>query len=159
MTITYGPIVVHQFTNALDHVLIETHTFPDESALLAWLESQETTVFLEFQPVEEVLESSTFPDLDLVELSPQQPYEPNPQDFCPSCGGRIVDFEWGGYEDETGQRGHTRCRNVAIQRNNAAINRHNAERLRNLGENSAAESWYRLADEADAAADRMEKEQ
>lgn len=109
--------------------------------------------------IEEVLQSNTLPDLDLVELSPQQPYEPNPQDFCPSCGGRIADFEWGGYEDETGQRGHTRCRNVAIQRRNAAINRQNAERLRNLGEHSAAEGWYRLADEADAAADRMETEQ
>jgi len=52
---TFGPIVVHQFSNALDRDLIETHTFQQEDQLLAWLESQEVTVFLEFEPREEVL--------------------------------------------------------------------------------------------------------
>jgi len=48
-------LVVHQYTNALDSELIETHIFPDADAFQAWLDSQETTVFLEFQPRDEVL--------------------------------------------------------------------------------------------------------
>ena len=50
-----GQIVIHQYTNALDSELIETHVFPDGDAFQAWLDSQETTVFLEFQPREEAL--------------------------------------------------------------------------------------------------------
>ena len=44
-------LIVHQFTNALDHELIETHRFPDEDAFLAWLDSQESTVFIEVVPL------------------------------------------------------------------------------------------------------------
>lgn len=50
-----GPIVVHRYTNARDGAIIETLVFPDGDAFEAWLDSQETTVFLEFEPREEVL--------------------------------------------------------------------------------------------------------
>lgn len=144
---TLGPIVVEQLDRNDDP--IDLHVFPDGDAFLAWLDSQEHTVYLTIQPREEVIHQK-------VELSPQQPYEPVSLDFCPSCGLRIADFQEGGYEDESGQRGHLKCRNITIQRRNAAMNRANAERLRNMGEDSMAEHWYRLADEADAWADAQE---
>lgn len=87
-------LVVHQYTNALDHELIETHVFPDGDALQAWLESQEVTVFLEFEPIEEVI------DVRWLHV-----------DRCRVCGERVADFEPGGYENEDGQRGHFACDN------------------------------------------------
>jgi hypothetical protein len=75
-------------------VLIETHTFREDDAFLAWIDSQEVTVYLEIQPREEVRESPTFQSL---------------LDYCPGCGKKISDMEAGAYENEFGQRGHFRC--------------------------------------------------
>lgn len=106
----------------------ETHVFPDADAFVAWLDSQETTVSVEIQPREEVItpKSSTF--WDRVHNRPADIYTP-PED-------------------------RVELSPQAIQRRNAAINRQNAERLRNDGYDAAAEHWYRLADEAEAWADR-----
>jgi len=86
-----GPIVVHQFTNALDRNLIETHIFTTENDFLEWLEAADTTLFLEFEPRDEVIDVRT--DFD----------------HCPGCGKRVADFEADGFENETGQRGHFAC--------------------------------------------------
>jgi hypothetical protein len=88
------PIVVSQYTNALDHELIETHTFPDADAFQAWLDSQDVTVFLEFQPRDEVVGRSL--------------------DVCPGCGRRVPDFSPGGFESLDGQRGHFECMETVL---------------------------------------------
>lgn len=82
-------IVVSQYTNGLDHDLIQTHVFPSEDAFLAWLDSQEVTVYLEIQPRDEVIGR----DLDI----------------CPGCHRSVPDFAIGGFESIDGQRGHTHC--------------------------------------------------
>lgn len=48
-------IVVWQYASMGGGEVIERHIFPDTDAFQAWLDSQETTVFLEIQPRDEVL--------------------------------------------------------------------------------------------------------
>jgi len=115
MTTTLGPIVVQQFT--MHHVLIERHVFPESDAFMAWLDSQEVTVYLEVQPREELIVRKSSTMWDRVHNRPADIYTPpedrvpmpNRQDFCPGCGTRVGDFEEGAYENEFGQRGHFRC--------------------------------------------------
>lgn len=107
-----GPIVVHQFTNALDRELIETHVFQQDDQLLAWLESQEVTVYLEFEPREELIGSTT---CDMAEVEhpgfpcAHPPMQVDPLDICPGCGLLVPDFAWEGFEAANGQRGHHAC--------------------------------------------------
>ena len=50
---TLGPIVVHQMDRNDD--LIQTHVFPADDAFMAWIDSQEVTVYLQVEPREEFL--------------------------------------------------------------------------------------------------------
>lgn len=46
------PIVIHQY---IDAEQVETHVFPDGNAFQAWLDSQETNIFIEVEPRDEYI--------------------------------------------------------------------------------------------------------
>lgn len=55
---TLGPIVVHEHDSHDD--LIETHTFPDGDAFIAWIDSQDLTMNLLIEPRDEFLSVREF---------------------------------------------------------------------------------------------------
>jgi hypothetical protein len=87
---TLAPIVCFHHDKRT-HNLIETLVFRDYAELGEWLDKQETYVELVFQPREEVIDVR------------------HSMDHCPGCGLKVRDFEEGGFENSTGQRGHFEC--------------------------------------------------